>query len=246
MTLSARSVATAVVAGVVGLAAFLGIEALVLVSLSAVCVLAGGWPRIAGQPYQSGTPIVLGATGLLALLMAWRTQVEPYTRFVAVGIAMALALSFLAEMLRKDGRLNLVNSLSATVTGAIIAAGMAGWVAAARSPAGAALVVTGALALVFAAAVVALPIHPGWLAAAITIWVSSGVGLLAGHLVPHSTWDRGAIAGASAGITVAAFRVLLSDERRYRQTIVGIATAVVPVAVCGILMYALKAVLLNT
>lgn len=212
---------------------------LVLVSLVLVCLLAGGWPRVSGQPFQSGTPIVLGATGLVALVTAWRTTTEPVLRFVAVAIAMALAMSFLAEMLRKDGRLGLVNSISATITGAIIATGFAGWVAAVRSQTGAALVITAALALVFAAAVVALPIHPGWLAAAITVWVASGVGLLAGFLVPNSNWDIGVIAGATAGITVAAFRVLLSDEHRYRDTIPGMATAIVPVAVSGIVMYAL-------
>jgi hypothetical protein len=244
VTLSARSVTTAVIAGLVGVAAWLGVIPLVLVSLVAVGALAAGWGQIAGQPRQNGTPIVLAAAGFLALLAAWQTRTEPVLRYVSVVIALALAMSFLAEMLRKDGRANLVNSLSATITGAIIATGFAGWVAAVRSETGAALVVTGALALVFAAAIVALPIHPGWLAAAITIWVASGVGLLAGFLLPHTTWDVGVITGATAGITVATFRNLLSDEHRYRETLTGIATAIVPIAVAGILLYALKWLLL--
>lgn len=241
MTLSARAVSTAVVAGLIGVAAWLGVIPLVLVSLVAVIVLAGGWASIAGQPLQGGSPVVLGAAGLMALLAAWLTPAEPLLRFVSVVIAMSLALSFLAEMLRKDGRPGLVNSLSASIVGAVIATGFAGWVAAVRSPVGAAIVITGALAMVFASAIVALPIHPGWLAAAITVWVASGVGLLAGFLVPHAGWDLGVLAGATAGATVAAFRVLLSDEHRYRyNTIVGVATAIVPVAVCGIMLYALK------
>jgi len=245
LSLSARAVTTAVVAGLVGIAAWLGVVPLVLVGLVAVCLLAGGWPAIAGQPMNGGTPVVLGATGIVALIAAWRTATDPIMRFVAVGIAMALAMSFLAEMLRKDGRPGLVNSLAASITGAIIATGMAGWVAAVRSATGAALVITGALALVFASAVVALPIHPGWLAAAITVWVAAGVGLLAGFFVPHAGWDIGVIAGATAGAAVAAFRVLLSDEHRYKQTIPGIAAAIVPVAATGILMYALKWLLLG-
>jgi len=244
MALAGRSVTTAVVAGLIGVAAFLGLVPLLLVCVVAVGVLAGGWARIAGQPAQSGTPIVLGAAGILALFSAWLTPDEPVLRFVTVVIAIALGLSFLAEMLRRDGRPGLVNSLAASITGAVIAIGLAGWVAAVRSPVGAAIVITGALALVFAAAVVAMPIHPGWLAAAITIWAASGVGLLAGFLLPHAGWDLGVIAGATAGITVAVFRMLLSDDHRYQDNyLVSTAVSIVPVAVCGILMYALQWIL---
>lgn len=241
----ARSVATAVIAGLIGVAAFLSawfsLWPLLAVCLAAVVLLATGWERIAGQPSESGTPVVLSATGILALLAAWLTPNEPLLRFVPVVITLALAMSFLAEMLRKDGRPNLVNSLAASITGAVIGAGLAGWIAAVRSETGAALVVTAALALVFASVVVALPIHPGWPVAAITIWVAAGVGLLAGFLVPHSNWSIGAVAGATAGLTVAAFRVLLSDDHRYHDNrIVGVATAIVPIAVAGVLIYALK------
>ena len=244
--MATRAVATAVVAGLVGIAAWLGLVPLVLVGLAAVGVLAGGWAQISGQPLHGGTPVVLGAAGVLALLAAWQTQTEPVLRFVSVVIAVALALSFLAEMLRRDeGRTGLINSLAASITGAIIATGMAGWVAAVRSETGAALVIAGALGLVFASAVVALPIHPGWLAAAITVWVAAGVGLLAGFLVPHAGWDTGVIAGATAGIAIAAFRMLLADEHRYRDTLTGLATAIVPVAATGILIYALKWLLIG-
>jgi hypothetical protein len=166
-------------------------------------------------------------------------------RYVALIIALFIGVSFLAEMLRRDGRKNLLLSLAGTITGVVIATGLAGWVAAARSEAGAAIVVAGALALLFAGFITGLSISPGWLAAVITVWVAAGIGVAAGFLVPHATWGAGLIVGTTAGIAVAALRILLSDDRRYKLPRVGAAVSIVPVAVCGILMYAFKWLLLN-
>ena len=245
MSLTSRAVSTAVAAGLIGVAAWLGVVPLVLAGTVLVCLLAGGWAQVTGQPTRGGTPIVLAMAGLLALLAAWRTTAEPVLRFVSIVIAMAVGLAFLAEMMRQDGRSGLLNSLAATVTGAVIATGVAGWVAAARSPSGAAMVVAAALAIVFGSFVVALPISPGWLSAVITIWVASGIGMLAGHLVPHTNWDAGLTAGATAGITIAACRLLLSEDLRGRGAIPSIAASIVPVAVAGIATYALKWLLLG-
>ncbi|MCL1801859.1 MAG: hypothetical protein FWG25_10955, partial [Promicromonosporaceae bacterium] len=138
----------------------------------------------------------------------------------------------------------LVSSVAASVTGAVIAAGLSGWVAAARSGPGIALVITAALALVLAAGVVALPIQPGWLAAVLTIWLAAGVGLLAGHLLPETNWDLGLIVGTVAGITMATLRVLLTNDHRYRQPLVGLAAAIAPAAIFGILVYAISWIVL--
>jgi hypothetical protein len=173
-------------------------------------------------------------------LLPWFTQSVPLLNHVPIVIAMIVTLAFLAEMLRKDGRPSLINSLAATVTGAIIATGMAGWIATAMSPVGAAMVVVGALALVFASFVVALSIKPGWLAAVITIWIASGVGMAAGHFIPYIEWDLGLIIGFAAGVSTSGLRALLANDNRYQDVTVGLAVSTVPIAVSGILMYSMK------
>lgn len=241
MNLSSRAVATTVIAGLVAVAAWLGQGALVAIAVVFVILMAQGWPAVTGQPSQSGTPIVVATAGLLALLAAWRTDVPQVLQYLPLVLGVSLGLAFLAEMLRRDGRERLLSSISATVSGAFIATGLAGWVAASRYSPGyqPALVVVGALTVVMAAALCAVRIKPGWVAFVVTIWLVAAVGAFLGVAVPQVGWAVGLIVGAVLGIAVAMLRALLGDEARLVDTRAALSAAVVPVAVSGILLYGL-------
>jgi len=241
VNLSSRAVATTVIAGLLAVAAWLGLAPLVAIAALFVLLLAQGWPAVTGQPRQSGTGIVVGAAGLLALLAAWRTDITAVLQYVPLVLGVSLGMAFLAEMMRRDGRDRLLSSISATMVGAFIATGMAGWVAASRFEVSyhPALVVVGALSVVMAAALCALRVRPGWLAFVITIWLVAAVGAFLGVAVPQVGWVIGMIVGAVLGVSVALLRLLLGDEARLFDLRTALSAAVVPVAVSGILLYAL-------
>lgn len=241
VSLSSRAVATTVIAGLVAVAAWLGMVPLVAFLAVFVLLMAQGWPAVTGQPSHSGTAIVVTAAGLMALLAAWRSEVTAVMQYVPLVLGVSVGMAFLAEMLRRDNRERLLSSLSATVLGAFIATGMAGWVAATRAGIGyrPALVVVGALTVVIAAALCAFHIRPGWLAFVVTIWLVAAIGLVLGLVVPEVGWSVGLVVGAVLGIAVAVLRMLLGDEARLFDLRAAMSAAVVPVAVGGILLYAL-------
>src|SRR5690606_28169391 len=112
--------------------------------------LALGWAPLLRLPARGGTTVVVAIAGLGGVAVAYATRGEPVLRHLPVVIAMALVLAFVAEMLRRGGRARLVESVSGTVIGVVVAVASAGWVAAGRTEAGADLVVTSAVGLAVA------------------------------------------------------------------------------------------------
>ncbi|WP_170220582.1 hypothetical protein [Xylanimonas allomyrinae] len=245
MTLSTRAVTTAVLAAVVAAAASFGVLPLVGVAVALVVLLVIGWPAVVAAPAPGGLRIVVLAAGLGAAVVAWRTQGEPVLRHLPLVVAMSLVLAFLSEMLRRDGRARLVESLSGTVTGAFVAVAAAGWIATTRSTGGTALVVTAATAVAAAAAVSALPAARGWLGALSAVAVAAVAGAGAGALVPDVEPVTGLVAGLVGGLGVGAVRILFERLPGVTGRWAGIAAAVVPVAVGGILVFAVGRVLLG-
>jgi hypothetical protein len=236
VTVTSRAVTTAVLAAAVAAAAYAGTLALVGVAVVLVAGLAAGGPRLVRSPAPGGATVVVALAGLGAVGVAWRTQGEPVLRHLPLVVAMALMLAFLAEMLRRDGRPRLVESVSGTVTGAVAAVAGAGWVASGRGEPGTALVVAAAAALAAAAAVSAIP--AGRLAAAAAVVAAGGVGAAAGSVLPALDVVVGGVAGVVAGAVVAAVRLLLVRLPQLDDRRAGAAAAVVPVAVAGVLVFA--------
>jgi hypothetical protein len=118
--------ATVALCGLIGLSAF----ASPLVVAAAVAlgglVVAWGWPTLLGSPSRFGSSLVLalatvGCVGSVAL-----TTNDPYLRYLPAAIAGALLLAFLHQILRRDGRPRLSESVAITASGiAIIASGAA-------------------------------------------------------------------------------------------------------------------------
>ncbi|WP_425955939.1 hypothetical protein [Xylanimonas sp. McL0601] len=245
VTLSTRAVTTAVLAAAVAGAAYLGALPLVGVSALLVLLLVIGWSRLSAAPAPGGATVVVLLAGLGAAAVAWRTQGEPVLRHLPIVIAMALVLAFLAEMLRRDGRPRLVESVSGTVAGAFVAVAAAGWVATVRSVGGSALVVTAAVAIAVAAAVSALPVARGWLGALVAVAAAAVAGAVAGTVVPDVEPLTGLIAGVAGGLGVATLRILVERLPEVRSLRAGLTAATVPVALGGMLVFAVGRVLLG-
>lgn len=88
-------------------------------------VLAWGWPVLLGLPSPRGTMGVLAAGTVFMTAAVMLTPDAPYLRWLPAAMAVAVVVAFLHQLMRRDGRPRLTESVAATTSGlAIIAAGI--------------------------------------------------------------------------------------------------------------------------
>ncbi len=245
VSLSTRAVTTVVLSAAVAGASYFGEVPLVGVIVLLVALLALGWSRLLDAPVHGGATIVVLGAGLGGAAVAWRTQGEPVLRHLPIVVAMALVLAFLAEMLRRDGRSRLVESVSGSVAGAFVAAAAGGWIATERSQGGSALVITAATAIAVAAALSALAAARGWLGALLAVAGAGVAGAAIGSLLPEVEPLTGLVAGLAGGLGVGTVRVLAERVPQAQGRLAGLAASATPVAVGGMLVFAVGRVLLG-
>lgn len=76
-------------------------------------VLAWGWPRLLGSSSRVGSSLTIGVTGVLAAAAA-AVSTQPYLRLVPVALAIGLGMMFGHQILRRDGRPRLTESIGIT------------------------------------------------------------------------------------------------------------------------------------
>jgi hypothetical protein len=244
MQLATRAVVTAVLAAAVAVAGYLG--GLPLTGTAAVLALlfALGWPALAGLPFTPGSATVVALGGIGAVAVVHLTVTQPYLRDLPVVFAAAILLAFVNELLRRDGRTRLVESVSGTVSGTLVAVAVAGWVAIGRTPGGEPIVVVGALALAVGSVVVALHLRP-WVGALVTAGAAAGAGALGGLLLPAIDPLAGALLGLSVGVLVATLHALFDQLTSLERRWPSLAAVTLPVTVTGILVYVVGRVLVG-
>jgi len=236
MDVSTRAVATAVVAALVAVAAIVGELPLIVLSGVLAVALAVGWPSLIDLPRKPGASILIAFGGVGAVAAIALTSGEPFLRELPLVFAAAIVLAFVNELLRRDGRERLVESVSGVVSGVLVAASVAGWIAAGRTTGGANLVVTGAVALAVGSAVSALPVV-GWAGAFATLAAAVGAGAGAGLLVPAITPQAGGLIGFAVGILIATLLELFDRLPALAGRSAALAAVILPVTVSGILVY---------
>nr|BFF20101.1 hypothetical protein GCM10025730_36220 [Promicromonospora thailandica] len=238
VSVSTRAVTTAALAAVVAAASYVQPRPLPLAAAVVVLVVlvALGWPSLLRLPAPGSTRLVVALCGVGGAAVTYLTPGEPVLRHLPIVLAGAVVLAFVAQMLRRDGRPQLTESVSGTVAGVVSAVAASGWIAAARSDAGAALVVTSAVALAVAAAVSALPLR-GWVALGVSAAAAVVVGGGAGTLLPNIDTVSGLWSGLVAGLVVGALHLLLERLPTRGARLAGLSASTLPVAVCGILVF---------
>lgn len=244
MKVSTRAVATAVAAAVVAATAFVGEPPLIMLAGLLVVAVAVGWPALVHGRVRLGPSVVIGLGGLGAVVAVAVTESEPFLRELPLVLALAILASFVNELIRRDGRERLVESVSGVVAGAIVAVSAAGWIAAGRTTGGVSLVVTGAVALAVGAAVSVLPVA-GWAGAFATLSAAAGAGAGVGLLVPTIEPQVGALIGLAVGILLAALLELFDGLDSLRGRWASLAAIVLPVMVTGTLVYVVGRVLVG-
>lgn len=226
---------------VLAVATFAG--AWILTAATALCVLAlaAGWPQTIRLPHPSGSGLLVGALGL-AGLVAGATSVDsdagrqrPLAAFAAL-IAIAVLSAFTHELARGDGRDDLVESLTGTLTGQILAVLAVGWVLLAQTGPGSSAVVVAVAGTVGARLAAAFP---GQLGAGLPMFVGSVAAVVASFAVSGvSAGQAFGVGLAVAGVGVAIDQVLapLAIGRRDLSTL--LARAAAPVTAAGTMAYA--------
>lgn len=87
-------------------------------------VLAWGWPRLLGSSSRFGSSFAIGVTGVLVAAATAVTDDQPYLRLVPAALAIGLGLMFGHQIVRRDGRPRLTESVGVTSFGlALVAVG---------------------------------------------------------------------------------------------------------------------------
>lgn len=127
-TTSRRPLAVASTIALSALVALTGYAHPVLVALAvalAGLVVAWGWPVLLGLPSRFGTTVVLAIGAVTCTAAAALSPDEPYLRWVPAALAVSLIAAFLHQLLRRDGRPRLTESVAASAAGlAVITSGV--------------------------------------------------------------------------------------------------------------------------
>lgn len=125
---------------------------------------------------------------------------------MAPGVAIGVIVALISQMLRKDGRKSLVLTTGYAVTLCAFSALTIGWIGAAQSLGGAAVVAVAAIALSVALLVWLVP-YGRWAVGVTAVMAAAAGGGVAAQLLgaaSEMTWRF----GAAAGLGVAAFAIL--------------------------------------
>lgn len=232
MSAPTRASATATGAALVAVAGYASPTALTGVVLVLSVAFASGWPRLIDLPTNRGGSVVIALTAVAALLAARAGSVTGLT--MVMGLAVVAA--FVHQMMRRDGRPRLVESVSGIVTGCVVVLSGAGWAAADYGDVNQALVVTAAATIAAAAACTAVP-GPLRLVGSLATVVSGGVGVLIGSLLDPVGPVPGGLVGLAVGVLTAALHVLFGQFPASRRLRPALAAALLTVLAVGVPVY---------
>lgn len=89
-------------------------------------VLAWGWPRLLGSPSPRGSTAVLAFGTVACVAAVALTPTDPFLRWMPAALAVSLIAAFLHQLVRRDGRPRLTESVAITAAGlAVISSGAA-------------------------------------------------------------------------------------------------------------------------
>ena len=206
--------------------------------VAAVAVLVAlGWPHLLALPSPSGTSAVVALAGLAATaavalggapgargsggaVVAGLLGPAGAAQAVLVVLGLSVVLAFVHQILRRDGRPRLAESVAATVAGAAVAALATGWVsAAAVQPE---VVLVGAAGLAAALLVTALP-WPQRLTGALAVVAAAAASAAVGGLVGDVRAVEGAVLGVVLAVVAGSVdRLLVALPRATSRRLAGV------------------------
>lgn len=225
-------------AGLLAISAYAGSLPLAGAMLVVCLLLIWGWPVLLGLPAPRGTMAALGGSALLAVGAVGLTRDDPFLDWLALAAAGGVVTCFLHQLLRRDGRPRLVESLSGEVMALALIVCGAALVGLPRSKGGADAVLTLAAAVAAVAAVELVPLPERLRTLPILVGASAAAALAAG-LADHTPVAFGAVVGLAFAIGTIALRRLFMARPVLAFAPAAVSVAVAPIAAAGIVTYVL-------
>lgn len=218
-------------AALIGVGTLAGVWGLAFALLVTVVVLASGWPTLLGLPTQRGSTTVLALCGAVATMVVLLTQGSQPLRFLAPWLAVSVIITFTHQLLRRDYRPRLVESVTGVVAGVVTVNLAVGWLAT-RSTA---LIVLGVVVLIVGAGALRLPV-PGRIRQAVAVVAALLAAAVVAELTPLTTVPAAAIGLLVVAVLVGLDR-LLSHLPTLSSRAAGLAAGAAVVASTGMVVY---------
>lgn len=238
MTAVVAAVLSVAAAALIALAGYAGPAILAASVALSVVALAAGWGPMLDLPHLRGTAVLVGSTGLAAVGIALVVSetATPLAAFAGV-VAGAVLAAFAHELVRRDGRQEVVESITGSLSGQVLAALAAGWLLLPYTSAGVQGVLVAAAAVGSARLATALP----W-RMLVTAWVGFAFGVVGATvsalLVGRIPIGTAATIGVAVAGAVAALDRLLTSDLAARHHPGLLAAAAAPVCAAGTVGYA--------
>jgi hypothetical protein len=233
-----------VLAGLLGLGAYAGTVPLAAAALAVVLVLAWGWPALVDLPSPRGTTAVLALGGAASVLSVALTDAEPRLNWLALAIAGSVVAEFVHQLLRRDGRPRLVESVSGTIAGLVVLGSLSSVLALVDAPAGPAGVLTWAVAVAVALLALLAPVSSRIIIVVGALLAAVAGGLL-GMLLDDGTLLAGALTGVLCGAVALVVSRLLAVLPAAGRAPGWLALAAAPLATSGMVAYVVLRLLLG-
>lgn len=210
-------------------------------------VLAWGWPELLGSPSKAGSSIAIGLVGIGAPMAVALTADEPYLRHVPVVMAAGMLAMFLHQLLRRDGRPRLTQSVAVSAAGVAVAAIGAAYVPLGRTFGGHDVVIVVASALALSAVADLAAPHArarAWMLPAAGV-AGLAAGAVAGLLLDVVGAPSGALLGGVAAVLAHVMRRALCTLLPIRGMRGQITAAAASVLVTAVPVYLLSRILVG-
>ncbi len=240
MTRIVPSAAAVVLAALLVVGAIAGPFLLAASLLVAVVALAAGWPTLLGLPTQRGSTTVLSLCGSGAVLLVALNPGSRGLSWLAAGMALSIVATFAHQLLRRDMRPRLVESVTGVVSGVVVVELVAGWVAAGqRAPE---LVLTAAAAVIAVALALALPLR---LEVSVAVTLAAGAAGAVGtaFFVTGITTVPAAVTGVVVAGVMKSYDALFSALPSATSRQAGVAIGAAGVCSAGAVAYLLARVI---
>lgn len=201
-----------------------------------VVVVALGWSALLRLPHPRGSALAVALTGLAGAVAAWQLANQRPLAALASVIALSVPLAFAHELFRRDGRARLLESVTGTLSGQVVAVLAAGWLLLPGTRLGADGVLVAAVAVGVARLLTAAPL-PSPAAGWVCFGVAAGASVVVA-VVRTSDPLPASVMGAGVAAVVAAIDRLLVHQPTSRTATGLLAAAATPVSVAGTVAYA--------
>lgn len=240
-------IATLLSAVLVAVSASAGPQILAAALAFGSLVVAWGWPRATGLPSPKGASGVLALAALLLVGSVLTAEQSPYLRWTAGALAIAVLAMFLQQLLRRDGRPRLAESVMGTAFGLVVLASATAYLPVVHVEAGPQLIACAMAAIAAGTGADLLVGHRAvrpWLLP-LSMVLGGAASVATALLIDAPDIPPAALVGVTCAALSHAFRRLLAPEAGSYSSQGQIATGVASVAMSGPLLWAIHEIVVR-